>query len=156
MKKLFQLVSLISLASVSLTSCDMPGRNNEEVAPKPSSVGQSSTRKVESNLLYLHNLVTRFNSSQEAFDTIIQEGIVVVDFYANWCGPCRNLGTTIEQVAPEFPEITFLKIDIDQFKELSTTIRSIPVLVFYKNGKEIKRVTGSKSKKDLKALINSL
>lgn len=156
MKQLFQVVFLVSFASVSLTSCDIPGRKREETNPEETSVIPDIVRKAATNLIYLHNQASRFNSSQEAFDTITQEGIVVVDFYADWCGPCRNLGSTIEQVASEFKDVTFLKIDVDQFKELSSSIRSIPVLVFYKNGVEVKRVTGSKSKKELKALINSL
>ena len=158
MKKLLQLLCVVSLATVSLTSCDIPGKNKEESAPEQAN-DQNITRKPathHANLIYLHNQVTRFNSSQEAFDAIIQKGIVVVDFYADWCGPCVNLGAVIEQVASEFKDVIFLKIDVDQFKELSAEIRSIPVLVFYKNGREIKRVTGSKSKKELRELINSL
>lgn len=155
MKKLLQLFCMVSLATVSLTSCDMPGKDKQGIAPEQAN-DQNITRKAETNLVYLHNQVTRFNSSQEAFDTIIQKGIVVVDFYADWCGPCVNLGAVIEQVATEFKDVTFLKIDVDRFKELSAEIRSIPVLVFYKDGKEIKRVTGSKSKKELRELINSL
>jgi|SRR5579872_1738643 thioredoxin 1 len=159
MKKLFQLLTLVSLASVGLTSCDIPGRNKPEATPQQEApdAHQATTRKAEtSNIIYLHKQVTRYNSAQEAFDTITREGIVVVDFYADWCPPCRQLGSTIEQIAPEFQNVTFLKINVDEFKELSASIRSIPVLAFYKNGKEVQRVTGSKSKKELTALINSL
>lgn len=156
MKKLFQVIFLVSFASASLTSCDVPNRKSEDVAPEESNITSAIVRKATTNLIYLHNQMSRFSSSQEAFASITKEGIVVVDFYADWCGPCRNLGSTLEQVAPEFPDATFLKIDVDQFKELSSSIQSIPTLVFYKNGVEVKRVTGSKSKKELKALISLL
>lgn len=156
MKRLFNVICLVSCASVSLTSCDTPGKKNEADVIDKSNETSDIVRKADTNLIYLHNQASRFGSSQEAFASITQEGIVVVDFYAEWCGPCRNLGSTIEQIASDFKDVTFLKIDVDKFKELSTSIRSIPVLVFYKNGVEIKRVTGSKSKKELKALINSL
>ena len=159
MKKLFQLITLVSLASVGLTSCDIPGRNKPEAMPEQETTDthQATTRKAETNnIIYLHKQATRYNSAQEAFDTITREGIVVIDFYADWCPPCRQLGSVIEQVAPEFQNVTFVKINVDELKELSAPIRSIPVLAFYRNGKEIKRVTGFKSKKELTTLINSL
>lgn len=153
MKK-FHALFILFLSSVSLTSC-IPGwfesESTEQIAEEP------ITRKPKhkSNIIYLHEQVTRFNSAQEAFRSLTKKGKVVVDFYAIWCPPCTRLSKTLEQVAPKYRNITFLKINTDQFKKLSSSIRTVPVLVFYENGIEIKRISGSKSPKELKDLLNS-
>lgn len=156
MKKIVHLLSLVLLSSMSLTSCRIPKWNEEEFITKQKNSTHSSTRKLSNNLIYLHDQIKRYNSAQDAFNSITQKGIVVVDYYADWCGPCRKLGSTLEHVAPNFPNVIFLKVDTDQFKQLSSSVRSIPVLAFYKNGKEVKRIVGLQSKKELTALINSL
>lgn len=145
MKKSLQSLLVVFISSISLTSCC---RQEDDQAVV--------TRKASNNIIYLHQYVTRFDSSQEAFQEIINSNDrVVVDFYADWCGPCKRLGAVIEQVAPHYSDVVFLKVNTDQFKELSRSIRSIPVLAFYRNGREVKRVTGSKSKKELTHLLNS-
>ena len=71
------------------------------------------------------------------FDNLIQ-GNVLVDFYANWCGPCKMLGPILEEVSDL---IQIVKVDVDNFEEISKKYRvmSIPTIVLFKNGEEIKR-----------------
>ena len=74
---------------------------------------------------------------KQNFKKIIKEKeCVVVDFYANWCGPCKMLRPNLEEIASQYPEISFVSIDVDKEDELSREygIYSIPCLILFKNG----------------------
>ena len=79
------------------------------------------------------------------------EGLVLVDFNADWCGPCRMLAPVIENIAKEKENIKVISINIDQEEELAEqyNVYSIPCLVYIKDGKEIKRNVGLLSKSEL-------
>ncbi len=97
------------------------------------------------------------NSSN--FNKKVGKGLFLIDFWAAWCGPCKMLAPTLNSIAEtESDKITVAKVNIDQEKQLASrfAIRSIPTLVFIKNGKEIKRVSGIKSKSQLVNEINKL
>ena len=85
------------------------------------------------------------------FDNLIQ-GNVLVDFYANWCGPCKMLGPILEEVSDL---IQIVKVDVDNFEEISKKYRvmSIPTIVLFKNGEEIKRNVGFIDKNTLEKFI---
>ncbi|MDR2779269.1 MAG: thioredoxin [Puniceicoccales bacterium] len=95
-----------------------------------------------------------------SFDKALsQSGIVVVDFWAPWCGPCRALAPILTQVAEEIPSnATIAKVNVDECPELAQRfgIQSIPTIIFFKNGKETSRTVGMKTKADILAAINSL
>ena len=149
MKKTLFCILILS-CTVTLPSCAW----QEEEQIEPSEMATKGTH--ENNIIYLHEYQTRFGSSQEAFRSLVNRGNVVVDFYADWCPPCKKLGGTIEQIASNFSDITFLKVNVDHCKEVSTGIRSIPVLAFYKNGQEVKRVTGAQTKNELIKLLQTI
>ncbi len=73
------------------------------------------------------------------------EGRVLVDFFATWCGPCKMFAPVLEKVSESFPETPFYKVDVDNSRELAQSfgIQSIPTLVLFENGEEIKRNVGS-------------
>lgn len=86
------------------------------------------------------------------FKTVIRGGLVLVDFWAPWCGPCKMIAPTLNEIAEEqSKKVTIAKVDVDQNKQLSQKygIRSIPTMILFKNGKEVKRITGIKSKSAL-------
>ncbi|MGA8903898.1 MAG: thioredoxin [Candidatus Bathyarchaeia archaeon] len=81
---------------------------------------------------------------------------VVVDFWAGWCGPCHVMAPILRTLAKEFEEqVIFAKVDVDNNRDLAAqfNIRSIPTLVLIRNGKEWDRLTGVKSRSDLRKVI---
>lgn len=101
----------------------------------------------------------RNKSAIEAFDQALNDAeIVVVDFFATWCGPCKPLGPCIDALAKEMNTIKFIKVDVDKHKQLATkyNIKSMPTLKFFKNGVEKKTLVGNSSKAVIKKAIDEL
>ena len=88
----------------------------------------------------------------------IKKGVVLVDFYADWCGPCRMIAPIIEELAKEIGEkVSFIKVDIENAQEVTSehNITSIPTLLLMKDGAVVQRVVGLKDKNSLKKLIEA-
>lgn len=86
------------------------------------------------------------------FKAVTRSGLVLVDFWAAWCGPCKMMAPVLNEVAEEAGDsITIAKLNVDHNPDLSQRfkIRSIPTLILFKNGKEIERYMGVKPKKFL-------
>lgn len=88
----------------------------------------------------------------ENFEELIQEK-TLVDFYANWCGPCKMIAPELERVESN---IKVVKVDVDEFEDLARTygVMSIPTLVLFENGKELKRTIGFIDKDRIEKFIN--
>lgn len=80
---------------------------------------------------------------------------VLVDFYADWCGPCRALAPILEQLAQEVDGVRIVKVNVDQAPTLAAQYRvsAIPTLILFDQGRPIQRITGLASKEDLKRLL---
>lgn len=101
------------------------------------------------NLKYLND--TNFQSE-------INQGVTLVDFYADWCGPCRMIAPIVEELANEMSgKAKIAKLDIDSSQETTSQfgVTSIPTLILFKEGKEVKRVVGVKDKEALQSLIEA-
>ncbi len=79
----------------------------------------------------------------EDFDKIIAGPAVLVDFYADWCGPCQMLAPNLEALSKE-SNVEILKVDVDEFGDIAQKLRvmNIPTLMFFKEGKLVKREMG--------------
>jgi len=97
--------------------------------------------------------------TDDSFDAeVIQSTIpVLVDFWAEWCGPCKMIAPTVEIVAKEFAgKIKVTKLNVDENNKIATSynIRGIPTLMFFKNGKIVASKTGALTKTQLVDFIN--
>jgi thioredoxin 1 len=93
------------------------------------------------------------------FNQFVSEGekIKVIDFFAEWCGPCRMLGPIFEEVSNEIKDADFAKVNVDDSPNAASKfgVRSIPTLVILKNGEEIARNSGVLPKEKLTEWVNS-
>lgn len=83
------------------------------------------------------------------FDELVKEGKVIVNFYADWCGPCRMFGPVLEEVSEEHEdELTIVKVNVDNFGELAGrfNVRSVPTSVLYDDGKIVGMKLGFQAK----------
>ena len=96
--------------------------------------------------------------TEEEFEGILNNGhkLVVVDFFADWCMPCLMIAPIIEDLAEKLEEVKFVKINVDDNQVISSKmgIRSIPCLIFFKNGKEVYRQLGSIPEDELEEKIH--
>ena len=97
------------------------------------------------------------NSSE--FSALLQEDkLLVVDFYATWCGPCKKLSPTLDEVSEEFAgQVNIVKVDVDESEDLALNygIRSVPTVLFFKNGQQVDKFVGALPKSEIVAKIQA-
>ena len=90
-----------------------------------------------------------------ALDELVAgDGVVLVDFYADWCGPCKMLEPTVETLARETPAAV-AKVDVDANQSLAAQfgVRGVPTLVLFADGEQVEQVTGVRGEAELRSLI---
>ena len=93
--------------------------------------------------------------NEKEFQATVSSGVVLVDFFANWCGPCKMVGPILEKIDPEFPTIEFVKVDVDQSQSLAMQfqVQSIPTILIFKDGQIIERQVGFSGEPQLKKML---
>ena len=86
--------------------------------------------------------------SDANFNEAVKNGLALVDFYADWCGPCRMMAPILEAVAAERADLTVAKVNVDESAALASRfgVMSIPTLVLLDGGEEVKRIVGARTK----------
>ncbi len=98
------------------------------------------------------------NDSSFDKDVLQSDLPVLVDFWAEWCGPCRALAPKLEEIAKEFAgKIKVLKVDIDQNPDTPAKygIRGVPTLILFQDGKEVEQIVGNHPKEQISSMIRS-
>ena len=103
-------------------------------------------------------MVNHINDSNFNEEVLNAKGVVVVDFFATWCAPCKMLAPVLEEVASEMAEVKVLKIDVDESPETATKygVQSIPTIKIFKDGAEVETKGGFMPKDVLKEAIEEV
>ena len=93
--------------------------------------------------------------TDKEFDEAIKSGKVLVDFYAEWCGPCKMLSPVVDEVAEELSDVSFYKLNVDDSDEIVRrySVMSIPTLLVFENGELKNTSVGFKNKEEVKELL---
>ncbi len=103
--------------------------------------------------------IVEFTSANWDKDVLQANGLVMVDFWAVWCGPCRMIAPTVEELAKEYAgRVTVGKLNTDENSEVASRykIMGIPTIMFFRNGEKVDQVVGAVPKPQLKAKIDAL
>lgn len=97
----------------------------------------------------------KLNNSNFEKEILNRNGLALVDFYADWCGPCKMVAPVIQEIAVERQDIAVGKINVDESYELATkyNVSSIPTIILFNNGEEINRIVGYRPKEDILDLL---
>jgi thioredoxin 1 len=149
---MYKNLHLLALAFL-MSGCGAAPRKVEVIEEEMVVQAPAQRAKAGNNFIELEN--------EAQFNEAIASGkFVVVDFFAEWCGPCKQFGPTFKKVSSEFPDIIFIKVDVDKFKSLSEkyNIRGVPTVMVFAQGnaaKPIKTLTNNE-RADFRKAVQAL
>ena len=113
--------------------------------------------KVNDKISVTENKVIKVTEETFEKEVLKSDRKVLIDFYADWCGPCKILSPIVEEIAKENPDLKVVKIDVDANENLAYKYQtySIPTLVVIENGKEVRRAVGAIPKESILELVNN-
>lgn len=96
----------------------------------------------------------KYLSKNDDYFEIVSKGLLLVDFYAEWCGPCKMLSNVLENI----DYVDILKVNTDEFPEIATKfgVMSIPTLLFYKDGLVMQKEIGYRTPEEIKNVFNNI
>lgn len=115
----------------------------------------ASYKRVTSPLLALATRTNKFSFNQlrmvqsitsaQEFNDAISKGLVIVDFYATWCGPCKMVAPIVEKLEPQYEGVKFLKVDIEQVADVASKyeVTAVPSFIYLKDGQVVDVVRGA-------------
>ena len=97
-------------------------------------------------------------SDQFQKEVLDHQGVVLVDFWATWCGPCQMLSPIIEEIEKEVSQVKVVKIDVDSCSDIASTynVNSIPTVIIFNHGQVVNTIIGLRSKQDYLTAISGL
>lgn len=97
------------------------------------------------------------HANESNFQEMTGKGLVLVDFFATWCGPCKMLGPVLEDMASDRDSIDIVKVDIDESMNLARQygIMSVPTLVLFKDGQVVAQTSGFQPKESIQQFIDN-
>lgn len=138
----------------------------QEIAPQeiaPQEAAEAAQPSATRGVSFADKIASGTNAVQ-ALRESVSKGNVVVDFYAPWCGPCKMMSPIIDELAKQRSDITFIKIDIDKFEDISNgfevggkriSVKSIPTFYLFKDGKVIDEIHGGMNKEAFVSSLNA-
>jgi thioredoxin 1 len=138
---------------------DVSSATNKQTVTKRNDTSSEQNEKGEQTMTTVVQAQPKVEYANESnFDQLVLRSDlpVLVDFYADWCGPCRMIAPVLEELAKETPDARIVKVDVDQASRLAARYRvsSIPNLIVFKDGDIATRHVGLASKAQLKAMLS--
>ncbi|CAN3372640.1 hypothetical protein DIURU_004867 [Diutina rugosa] len=99
-------------------------------------------------------MVQVISSTQEFEEALKFDGLIVVDFFAEWCGPCKAIAPVLDQLSNRYNSVKFIKVDVDQLTDLARKyeVNAMPTFKFIKNGKVVDEVVGADPNKIVRVI----
>lgn len=96
--------------------------------------------------------------TEEDFSSTVAEGNWIVDFYAPWCGPCKTIAKSLENLESKYPDVKFGKCDVDSCTKIAEEfhIRSVPIVSVFKNGKQVSTLVGAVPASAIERMLKSI
>lgn len=112
------------------------------------------TENIQKNM---EDIVMAQMLNNDNFNTSIESGVCVVDFFATWCGPCKMLAPVFEELSGEMDGVNFFKVDVDQALDVARryAITTVPTMIIFKDGEAVDKMVGFLPKEHIKAKIEA-